>query len=185
MKERIGHGGPFNYHQVPIQSRKAKSSGSQSPCLVQNTTALYPHRWNCTEICLELRGLETHTMDMMITESIVCFGGSSDSVSRYRTSGFDDNEMKQGITSRVGVPLTDLPSSSIMPFLDEPKDGHPVGATTFAVRVSPSKVIGNARLNNEPALHLEEVAFTAYYPADPATRRKGMPWLLRWASNSR
>ncbi|KDQ29301.1 hypothetical protein PLEOSDRAFT_1092914 [Pleurotus ostreatus PC15] len=66
-----------------------------------------------------------------------------------------------------------------MPFLDEPKDGHPVGATTFAVRVSPSKVIGNARLNNEPALHLEEVAFTAYYPAGPATRRKGMPWLLR------
>ncbi|KAF4602119.1 hypothetical protein EYR40_005323 [Pleurotus pulmonarius] len=67
-----------------------------------------------------------------------------------------------------------------MPFLDEPKDGHPVGATTFAVRVSPSKVIGNARLNNEPALHLEEVAFTAYYPAVPAaTRRKGMPWLLR------
>ncbi|KAF9495463.1 hypothetical protein BDN71DRAFT_1482722 [Pleurotus eryngii] len=66
-----------------------------------------------------------------------------------------------------------------MPFLDEPKDGHPVGATTFAVRVNPSKVIGNARLNNEPALHLEEVAFTAYYPADPATHRKGMPWLLR------
>ncbi len=57
---------------------------------------------------------------------------------------------------------------------------YPVGSTTFATPVQPSVTFGNATLNDQPALVLDEVAFTAYYPADvTAGPSKGVDWLLR------
>lgn len=72
---------------------------------------------------------------------------------------------------------------------------YPVGATTFAVPIdvanNEDRVIGEGRLKhtsggrpNEPALKLEEVAFTAFYPADIEKSRgtgfrQGMSWIPR------
>ncbi|KAF8663408.1 hypothetical protein AX16_000980 [Volvariella volvacea WC 439] len=74
-----------------------------------------------------------------------------------------------------------------------PEDIHgqyPVGASTFVTPAKPSRVIGSVRRAPddtsvppwEPALKLEEIAFTAYYPADITTTPKpikGLNWLLR------
>ncbi|KAJ7178965.1 hypothetical protein C8R46DRAFT_1072023 [Mycena filopes] len=66
----------------------------------------------------------------------------------------------------------------------------PVGATTFVAAVTPALVVGSATLaghGTDPAFVLEEMAFTAYYPADlsrPGSRpkqRKGLDWLIRCA----
>ncbi|KAF8165535.1 platelet-activating factor acetylhydrolase, isoform II-domain-containing protein [Crassisporium funariophilum] len=65
----------------------------------------------------------------------------------------------------------------------------PVGITTFVTPVRPARPIGSAKLRNvrstrtdQPnhAFFLEEVAFTAYYPAkvNPASK-KGVPWFIR------
>lgn len=66
----------------------------------------------------------------------------------------------------------------------------PVGVTTFVTPVKPSRPIGPLRLKNpkdlkpgltDHALQLEEVAFTAYYPADTSTSpSKGVDWLPRF-----
>ncbi|KAK0473074.1 platelet-activating factor acetylhydrolase, isoform II-domain-containing protein [Armillaria novae-zelandiae] len=61
---------------------------------------------------------------------------------------------------------------------------YPVGATTFVTPVRPSRIYGSARLpNGQPALVLDEVAFTVYYPANMAdkswTSRIGIDWLNR------
>lgn len=64
-----------------------------------------------------------------------------------------------------------------------------VGATTFVTPVRSPRVIGSLKLRNktsnalQPALYLEEVAYTAYYPAavSPKTAKKGLDWLIRWA----
>ncbi|KAK0234052.1 platelet-activating factor acetylhydrolase, isoform II-domain-containing protein, partial [Armillaria fumosa] len=72
-----------------------------------------------------------------------------------------------------------------MPFhLPGCHDPYSVGATTFVTPVRPSRIYGSARLPNEqPALVLDEVAFTAYYPANLAdkswTPRLGIDWLNR------
>lgn len=72
-----------------------------------------------------------------------------------------------------------------MPFhLPDCHDPYSVGATTFVTPVRPSRIYGSARLpNGQPALVLDEVAFTAYYPADMAnkswTLRLGIDWLNR------
>ena len=75
---------------------------------------------------------------------------------------------------------------------------YPVGATTFAVSVGVAdpadRVLGeHPRLKassgggaNEPALKLEEVAFTVFYPArigesSGKTLRKGLAWIPRYA----
>ncbi|KAL0949350.1 hypothetical protein HGRIS_009420 [Hohenbuehelia grisea] len=72
--------------------------------------------------------------------------------------------------------------------LDNPTSGpHPVGATTFVVPVRPARVVGTAKIGQQPALQLEEVAFTAYYPAhveDAAKPKKGLNWLLRPVNQS-
>lgn len=66
-----------------------------------------------------------------------------------------------------------------------PPHGAPVAAATFVAAVNPALAVGSATLagtTNDPALLLEEVAFTAYYPADLSQRprpRKGLDWLLR------
>lgn len=64
----------------------------------------------------------------------------------------------------------------------------PVGATTFLTRVRSPRTVGSVKLRNEQsdahqsALYLEEVAFTAYYPADTSkTSKKGLDWILRYA----
>ena len=72
---------------------------------------------------------------------------------------------------------------------------YPVGATTFAITVpasdDASRVVGDAKLKpssdgipGSPALKLEEVAFTAYYPADVGAvkhAQKGVHWVPRCA----
>lgn len=71
---------------------------------------------------------------------------------------------------------------------------YPVGATTFAIPVAvndeAARVTGQARLKsssggtlNTPALKLEEVAFTAYYPADPhyaSNPSRKLPKRMHW-----
>ncbi|KAH9986353.1 platelet-activating factor acetylhydrolase, isoform II-domain-containing protein [Russula compacta] len=71
--------------------------------------------------------------------------------------------------------------------LEHPTGPYLVGATTFALPVRPSDVIGTATVRTEtgqitPALRLEEVSFTAYYPASPTiaqSRWKWLDWLPR------
>ncbi|KAF9453028.1 hypothetical protein P691DRAFT_659435 [Macrolepiota fuliginosa MF-IS2] len=59
----------------------------------------------------------------------------------------------------------------------------PVGVTTFVTPVRPSRLVGSAKLKSnsaDHALQLEEVAFTAYYPADTSYNpSKGVDWLFR------
>ncbi|KAG2156227.1 tRNA synthetases class I, catalytic domain-containing protein [Suillus clintonianus] len=72
-----------------------------------------------------------------------------------------------------------------MLFLAESHGRLPVGATTFKFPVS-TKVLGTTKIRGHggrlnPALQLEEVVFTAYYPADVKGNniKKGLDWLLR------
>ncbi|KAG1755516.1 platelet-activating factor acetylhydrolase, isoform II-domain-containing protein [Suillus lakei] len=77
-----------------------------------------------------------------------------------------------------------------MLFLSEFHGRFPVGATTFKLPVS-AKVLGTAKIRRhghsdggqslKPALQLEQVVFTAYYPADVSGNKvkKGLDWLLR------
>ena len=70
-----------------------------------------------------------------------------------------------------------------------PQGRYQVGVTTFVTPVRPSRPIGSAKLKDAPtgrqsphnhALFLEEVAFSAYYPADISTKpKKGVPWFIR------
>ncbi|KAK1233311.1 hypothetical protein PQX77_003537 [Marasmius sp. AFHP31] len=66
--------------------------------------------------------------------------------------------------------------------LESPK-GHPVGATTFLSRLSSPARHGTVKVkgHQESGLVLEEVAFTAYYPAqvDSSNSRKGLDWVTR------
>lgn len=70
-------------------------------------------------------------------------------------------------------------------FLPESSGQFRVGATTFVTPVRPPRSVGSAKILNstsnvrEPALQLEEVAFTAYYPADVGERKKGLDWVIR------
>jgi platelet-activating factor acetylhydrolase len=77
-----------------------------------------------------------------------------------------------------------------MLFLSEIQGPFAVGAVTFVTPVQPSRIISAAKLKRrdstselpaEPALCLQEVAFTAYYPAkiSSETPNKGIPWLTR------
>lgn len=76
----------------------------------------------------------------------------------------------------------------------------PVGATTFVCPVRPSVTVGSGKLRHtpkgeisadhaQPALQLEEVAFTAYYPAQTRNLdgsrefRKGLDWLIRYVKS--
>ncbi|KAJ6628803.1 platelet-activating factor acetylhydrolase, isoform II-domain-containing protein [Mycena sp. CBHHK59/15] len=66
--------------------------------------------------------------------------------------------------------------------LCQPNGPHPVGAVTLTAPVRPSLTIGAAtlRASGEPAFRLQEVAFTAYYPADVSKEQaKGLHWLIR------
>lgn len=72
-----------------------------------------------------------------------------------------------------------------------------VGASTFVAPVRPPLTIGSAKLPGRspdhtlrPALQLEEIAFTAYYPANisPGGSKnisKGLHWLIRYKSSIR
>jgi len=80
-----------------------------------------------------------------------------------------------------------------MLFLPKSNGRFPVGATTFKLPVS-TKVLGTVKISRhghndggptvEPALQLDEVVFTAYYPADikGSNIKKGLDWLLRSVS---
>ncbi|GLB33971.1 putative platelet-activating factor acetylhydrolase, isoform II [Lyophyllum shimeji] len=77
--------------------------------------------------------------------------------------------------------MLSLPSS-----LPEIPGRFPVGATTFFTRVSSPRAVGRTTLRNQQphapqaALFFEEVAFTAYYPADTSRlKRKGLDWIIR------
>lgn len=69
---------------------------------------------------------------------------------------------------------------------------YPVGTTTFAVPVTDiandARIVGSARLRSTsdpdspsttPALKLEEVAFTAFYPADVSSLETD-PHIAKW-----
>ncbi|RXW25242.1 hypothetical protein EST38_g592 [Candolleomyces aberdarensis] len=77
-----------------------------------------------------------------------------------------------------------------MLFLPAIKGRYAVGVTTFVTPVHPPRPIGSVKLRNgsgnpskgesKPALLLEEVAYTAYYPADiSAKSKKGVDWFIR------
>lgn len=82
--------------------------------------------------------------------------------------------------------------------LPEVHGKYPVGATTFAIPVpaedDAARVVGHAKLKassggvpDTPALKLEEVAFTAYYPADVRAVKhahKGVHWVPRPVSET-
>ncbi|KAK0468154.1 platelet-activating factor acetylhydrolase, isoform II-domain-containing protein [Desarmillaria tabescens] len=74
---------------------------------------------------------------------------------------------------------------SYMPFFLPDCHGlYAVGATTFVTPVRPSRIYGTAKLpNGQPALCLDEVAFTAYYPSNRDDKswksRRGIDWLNR------
>lgn len=71
---------------------------------------------------------------------------------------------------------------------------YPVGATTFVVPIDldnpDDRVLSDATVKStaagrpdEPALKLEEVAFTAFYPANLDGLKhptKGLSWIPRW-----
>ncbi|KAJ7240301.1 platelet-activating factor acetylhydrolase, isoform II-domain-containing protein [Mycena haematopus] len=68
--------------------------------------------------------------------------------------------------------------------LRPPRGPFPVGAVTLVAPVTPATAIGTATLaaTNTPALVLDEVTFTAYYPADlehNGKSSKGLDWLIR------
>lgn len=70
-------------------------------------------------------------------------------------------------------------------FLPNPGGRFPVGATTFKLAV-PRHLVSNVKVRAgisdlKHALMLEEVAFTAYYPADVPLKNapSGLSWLLR------
>jgi platelet-activating factor acetylhydrolase len=67
---------------------------------------------------------------------------------------------------------------------------YKVGATTFSLPLRSPSIIGSAKLRHgkeglRPALALEEVVFTAFYPADTSESNgsenlsKGIDWLHR------
>lgn len=70
--------------------------------------------------------------------------------------------------------------------LDQPS-GHAVGATTFSLNIEKPISIGSGKLatdKNQPALVLNKVIFTAYYPAQVSPgARNGVHWLLRPTKN--
>ncbi|KAI9467366.1 platelet-activating factor acetylhydrolase, isoform II-domain-containing protein [Lactarius psammicola] len=73
-----------------------------------------------------------------------------------------------------------------MPVLESPAGPYAVGAVTFALPVRPTSVIGGAAVRTGtgqtvPALRLEEVSFTAYYPVSPTTTKLRWNW-LNWFS---
>ncbi len=69
-----------------------------------------------------------------------------------------------------------------MPILENPAGPYSVGAVTFVLPVRPACVIGGATVRTEtgqtvPALRLEEVSFTAYYPVSPTAMKSRWNWL--------
>uniref|UniRef100_A0A0W0EZD9 1-alkyl-2-acetylglycerophosphocholine esterase n=1 Tax=Moniliophthora roreri TaxID=221103 RepID=A0A0W0EZD9_MONRR len=68
-------------------------------------------------------------------------------------------------------------------FLDEPK-GLPVGSTTFTARIPTPITSGSVQFqdNERRGLSLEEVAFTAYYPAEADIQSKSFVKGLHWVT---
>jgi platelet-activating factor acetylhydrolase len=71
-----------------------------------------------------------------------------------------------------------------MLYLKKAPGKYLVGATTFVLPLDACRRVGDAKVNAgdalHPALSLEEVAFTAYYPARVDERSKyGLNWIPR------
>lgn len=69
--------------------------------------------------------------------------------------------------------------------LENPSGPYPVGATTFALPIRPTRVFGTAAVRTKtgqiaPALRLVEVSFTAYYPVSSATAKSRWKKWLDW-----
>lgn len=77
-----------------------------------------------------------------------------------------------------------------MLYLPDFSGRFPVGAITFKLPVYNNAVLGTAKIPGrhgqlKPALQLNEVVFTAYYPADVKEddlKNFGLNWLLRSVS---
>jgi platelet-activating factor acetylhydrolase len=74
-----------------------------------------------------------------------------------------------------------------MLLLSEIQGRYAVGAITFTTPARPGGPVGTVKLRNstssppEPALFLQEVAFTAYYPTESGRASdKGLHWLIRF-----
>ncbi|CAE6475610.1 unnamed protein product [Rhizoctonia solani] len=65
--------------------------------------------------------------------------------------------------------------------LPDYKGKFPVGVTTLTKPIRPSRVCGSARFNGRPALKLEEIAYSVYYPTtdDRPHGNRGVNWLPR------
>jgi platelet-activating factor acetylhydrolase len=72
--------------------------------------------------------------------------------------------------------------------------GHfAIGATTFCLPVGKAITVGSSKLKVksefQPALQLEEVAFTAYYPARTESKdgtkryKKGLNWISQYVTS--
>ncbi|QRV87493.1 hypothetical protein RhiJN_15511 [Ceratobasidium sp. AG-Ba] len=64
--------------------------------------------------------------------------------------------------------------------LSDYKGKFAVAVTTFTKPIRPSHVFSKARIDGKPALKMEEIAYSVYYPTDKAKERpRGIPWLVR------
>jgi hypothetical protein len=74
-----------------------------------------------------------------------------------------------------------------MPLLNAAEGLYDVGATTLSLPIRPPIPVGTARVRNAqgnfvPALLLEEVVLTVYYPISRSSREtspRGLSWLIR------
>ena len=69
-----------------------------------------------------------------------------------------------------------------MPVLEKTAGPYAVGVATFVLPIRPTCVIGGTVVRTEtgqtaPALRLEEVSFTAYYPVSPTVAKLRWNWL--------
>jgi hypothetical protein len=69
--------------------------------------------------------------------------------------------------------------------LENPTGPYAVGATTFSLPVKPTRVFGTATVRSQtgglaPALQLEEVCFTVYYPVSRTVAESGSKKWFNW-----
>lgn len=65
--------------------------------------------------------------------------------------------------------------------LPDYKGNFPVAVTTYTKPIRPTHVYGNARFDGKPALKMEEIAYSVYYPTvKEKAHSRGIPWVLRY-----
>ena len=138
--------------------------------------------------CLDSRARRSRVYLILIWMQLCGVQSVRDSVFCSRTQSCPGNPALPVIISTASASAFLLPTMFSLP---EVQGKYPVGATTFAIPINAqddaSRVVGRAKLKassggqpDTPALKLEEVAFTAYYPADTqVVAHKGVHWFPR------